>query len=190
MPPVRLVLDSNSYFRLACSIRPLLDASFGPEPCRLAVLKELDEEFNRSARLQSKFGWVREPEYQQDRRKGLLTPSAGNKANIDLAFNYLLHSDELEGNGVSPVDIRVLATASVLNYTAVTDDGDMRKAANAFGIPTCSTLELLKRMLDCKHVDMAKIREIVAYWDYTSDLPASSAAFRAGYRRLFAEDMP
>lgn len=82
MPPVRLVLDSNSYFRLARSIRPLLDASFGPEPCRLAVLKELDEEFNRSTRLQSKFFWVREPEYQQDRRKGLPTPSTNDKAKI------------------------------------------------------------------------------------------------------------
>jgi len=45
-------------------------------------LKELDEEFNRSTRLQSKFFWVREPEYQQDRRKGLLTPSTNDKAKI------------------------------------------------------------------------------------------------------------
>ena len=189
MPPVRLVLDSNSYFRLACSIRPLLDASFRPEPYRLAVLKELDEEFKRSSRLQSKFFWVRQPEYQNDRRKGLLTVSQKDREQVELVFDYILHNEAIEGSGVSLVDIRVLAIAQVLKYTAVTDDGDMRAAAEAFGIPVCSTIELMKRMLDCGHVDMTTIRQIVELWDYENDLPSPPPVFRKAYRRTFGEEM-
>jgi len=190
MPPVRLVLDSNSYFRLACSIRPLLDASFGPEPCRLAVIKELDDEFSRSQRLRSKFGWVLETEYRQDRLKGLLTVTRQQRKNIDLAFEYILNHDALEGRGVSPVDIRVLATAYVLGYAAVTDDGDMRKVAADLCIQTYSTLELMKQMLDRGFIDMGQVHQVVEYWDFDHDLPAPPAIFRPEFKRIFGEDMP
>jgi hypothetical protein len=54
-----VLLDSNAYFRLGNSIRPLLQQSFGSSPqCSLYVLAELDDEYATSVRLRHKFEWV------------------------------------------------------------------------------------------------------------------------------------
>lgn len=58
MPQSKILVDSNSYFRLAKSIRPLLNVTFGDEDYCLYVLKELEKEYDRNSRLQTKFEWV------------------------------------------------------------------------------------------------------------------------------------
>ena len=80
-----------------------------------------------------------------------------------------------------------LAHAYVLGISVVTDDGDMLALAEDFEIATLKTLALLKLMLDCGHIDMAKVREIAGYLAYSNDKPRD---FRRDYKKLFAEDPP
>ena len=89
--------------------------------------------------------------------------------------------------GVSKVDVLCLAHAEQLRIPIVTDDEEMRIAAGAYDIKTFKTLELLKLMLDCKCIDIKKIREITAYWIYLNDKPKD---FNIDYKRLFGETPP
>lgn len=51
-PPQDVLLDSSAYFRLAQSVRPLLQRSFGASPAySLHVLVELDDEYRTSTRV-------------------------------------------------------------------------------------------------------------------------------------------
>lgn len=54
MPQSKILLDSNSYFRLAKSIHPLLFQEFGNKKYCLYVLPELDKEYERQPRLKNK----------------------------------------------------------------------------------------------------------------------------------------
>jgi len=88
---------------------------------------------------------------------------------------------------VSPVDVRALATAYVLEVQIVTDDQDMLKLAADFGIQTLNTLALMHLMFECRHIDMNCVRQIAAYWQYEKDTPAN---FREDYQGLFGEPAP
>ena len=88
---------------------------------------------------------------------------------------------------VSEVDILYLAHGYVLDIYVVSDDTDMLEVAGAFNIKTKKTQELLHLMLKCEHVDMEKVRQITAYWEYISDKPAN---FRQDYIDIFGEKPP
>lgn len=186
MAQSKILLDSNSYFRLAKSIHPLLDVVFGEENYCLYVLKELDDEFQKNRRLQTQFSWVNEEEYAVNRRKRL-TLSRKERRQIDLAIEFF-QQHKIENNlGVSLVDILCLAYGHVLSVSVVTDDDDMLNVAKHFKMHSMKTLELLHLMLNCGHIDMAIIQQIVAYWKYMSDKPAG---FRQDYIRLFKLSPP
>ena len=68
----------------------------------------------------------------------------------------------------------------MLDIYVISDDTDMLDLADVFNIKTMKTQELLHLMLECEHVDIDKIRQIAAYWEYISDKPAN---FRQDYRR-------
>ena len=182
-----ILVDSNSYFRLAISIRPLLDEEFGGDHryC-LHVIEELEQEFARSSRLQHKFSWVDAPEYRDNRARPLQASRAQQKE-MKQAYDFILNHARTEGLGASPVDVRALATAYVLEIRIVTDDQDMLAVAAAFGIQTLNTLALMRLMLDEDHIDMNRVRQIAAYWQFERDTPAG---FRDDYRRLFGEHVP
>lgn len=63
----------------------------------------------------------------------------------------------------------------------------MLDLAGDFNIKTLKTLELLKLMLDCRHIDIAIVRQIAAYWIYAQDTPKS---FAVDYKKLFREPQP
>lgn len=70
-PPRLILLDSNAYLRLAISIHPLLWKKFGKDTEAtnvLRVIKKLDSEYLRNPRLQSKFHWVKNPPYVENRQ--------------------------------------------------------------------------------------------------------------------------
>ena len=186
MAQSKVLLDSNSYFRLAKSIHPLLDVVFGENNYCLYVLKELDDEFSRSRRLQDQFSWVEDPEFVSNRRKRL-TLSRKERREIEQTIEYLVQYRTENLLGVSPVDICCLAHGHVLEIPVVTDDGDMLDLANAFGISAIKTLRLMELMFSCGHIDMAKVRQIVAYWAYAADKPGN---FRSDYQEIFGEDPP
>ncbi|MBK5274065.1 MAG: hypothetical protein JJE30_03315 [Desulfuromonadales bacterium] len=186
MSESRILLDTNAYFRLAQSIHPLLNAAFGDKNYTLYVLKELQDEYEKNSRLTNQFSWVNAPEYSNNRSYRLILTSE-EKTEIKRAYDFILDYVRNVHPGVSKVDVLGLAHAEQLRIPVVTDDVEMRQAATDYGIKTLKTLELLKLMLDCNHIDMAKVRAIAAYWVYMKDTPKS---FKADYKKLFGEEPP
>ncbi len=182
----KILLDSNSYFRLAKDFRPLLNTTFGVDNYCLYVLKELDDEFNRSHRLQTKFAWVELDEYRCNRKKRL-TISRKDKKDVSVAIEFIRRHGIDQGFGISWVDSLCLAHGHVLSIPVVTDDTDMLQVGSDFAVRTMKTLELLRLMLDSGHIDKAKVRRIASYWNYIRDKPAN---FRADFIRIFGERPP
>lgn len=184
MAQKKTLVDSNSYFRLAKSIHPLLFQEFGEEKYCLYVLKELDEEYGKSPRLKSKFPWVNDEEFS-DNRKHYLTIGRAQKREIQDAFDYIWDYVQTENKGPSRIDTLYLAHAYVLGIILVTDDQDMIEVAKTYGIQVRSTMEVMRLMYDCGHITLAKVKEIVAYWRYVEDRPAN---LEKDYERLFREE--
>lgn len=156
MAQSKILIDTNTYIRLAKSIHPLLDVNFGQDNHCLYVLKELDEEFSCNKRLKTQFTWVDDDEFLSNRKKRL-TLSRKDKNNIQTTIEFL-HQHKIDyGLSVSRVDILCLAHAYVLDIHVVTDDTDMLELAKTFGIKTMKTLELLGLMLECCYVDMPRL---------------------------------
>ncbi|MBE0503851.1 MAG: DNA-binding protein [Desulfuromonadales bacterium] len=181
-----ILLDSNAYFRLAQSIRPLLNTPFGEKNYCLYILKELQTEYAKSSRLKLKFPWVNEPEYADNRTKKL-SLTKKEKDEIQRGYDFILDFVRHVHPGVSKVDVLCLAHAEQLGIPVVTDDAEMREAAGNYGIKTLKTLELLKLMLDCEYIDLSKIRGIAAYLIYQNDTPKD---FRKDFKKIFGEDAP
>jgi hypothetical protein len=182
----KILLDSNAYLRLAQTIRPLLHVEFGDERYCLYVIRELQQEFDRSPRLQTTFHWVNEPEYAENRRRSITIPRKAAK-NIGLTVSVIEGEAIQRGLGVSRVDARALATASVLEVILVTDDGAMLTLAEAFDIQVMKTLELLRLMVDCGHATLAQVLAAAGYWRYARDLPKDYAK---DFRRFFRKQPP
>ena len=189
MPQSKILVDSNSYFRLAKSIHPLLFQAFGEEEYCLYVLPELDEELGKNPRLKNKFSWAEDPEHVENRKH---YPSLGKKEKREIEATYSFIWDYITNlaPGPSRVDARYLAYAHVMGIAVVTDDKDMLEVAQALNIKTMRTLDLMKLIVECDHIDMAKVREIVGFWRYLGDMPSGEMNFRQHYRRLFGDDPP
>lgn len=186
MPQSKILIDTNVYFRLAQSIRPLLKVEFGEKEYCLYVVKELQLEFDRNPRLRNKFPWVSEPEYSENRAHRLQLSKKESKEIIQ-AFDFIFDHARTAYPGVSRVDVTILAHAYILGIPVVTDDGDMLALANDFEIRTFRVVDLLKLMLDCRHIDMAKVREIADYLAYVKDKPRN---YWRDYEKLFGEKPP
>ncbi|MDO9585263.1 MAG: hypothetical protein Q7I93_02125 [Syntrophales bacterium] len=186
MSQCRILVDSNAYFRLAQSIHPLLNMTFGDKRYCLYVIKKLQDEYNRSARLKNAFSWVNDPEYVEN-RSHVLKITKEEKQEIKRAYDFILDYARNVYPGVSKVDVLCLAHAEQLRIPIITDDEEMRTVAGEYGITTYKTLELLKLMLECSHIGMEKVMEVAAYWTYQNDKPKD---FIADYKRLFGEAPP
>lgn len=182
MPQSKILVDTNAYLRLAKTIRPLLFVPFGDHEYCLYILPELNQEL-QNRNLQSKFHWVGEQEFE-DNRGYFPKISRQQRRSIQQTFEYLWDHVQTELLGPSRVDTLYIAYALDLGIPVVTDDQDMTALATAFDAKVIPTLELLKIMLDCGHVDMKTIDGLCEYWRYISDLPAN---FRSDYQRLFPE---
>ncbi len=182
----KILLDSNAYLRLAQTVHPLLDIEFGNECHCLYAIRELQQEFDRSPRLQTKFHWVNDPQYLENRRRSIAIPRKAAKT-IALTISVIEGEARQRGLGASPVDARALATASVLDVPVVTDDGDMLALADLFDIEAMKTLELLRLMVDCNHATIEQVVAAAGYWRYARDLPRD---YEADFRRLFHKRPP
>lgn len=185
MAQSKILVDTNSYLRLAQSIHPLLCVPFGTSECCLYVIPELNREL-RSRHLKNKFPWIDEPEFVEERKR-FPTVSRKEKKSIDQTFDFVWDHVETQLPGPSRVDARYVAYALELDIPLVTDDEDMIKLAKAFGASVMRSLDLLKLMLDEKHIDRRKVRATVAYWRHIEDTPGQLAS---RYRRLFGTDPP
>lgn len=182
----KILLDSNSYFRLAKSIHPLLFHEFGAPRYCLYVLPDLQKEYDRQPRLKAKFPWVDEPDFRANRQQAPRL-SKPQKRELQTAFDFMWNYVQTVLPGPSRVDVTVLSYGYVLGISVVTDDGDMRALGDVFGVSLMNTAELLKLMLDCELIDMTKVRGVASYLAYLPDLPKN---FAADYQRLFGEATP
>lgn len=186
MAQTKILLDSNSYFRLAKSIHPLLFQEFGDKSYCLYVLEELEREYARNPRLNNKFAWVNDPEYRENRAQRL-TLSRLQKKELSTVYEFLWNHVQTVLPGPSRIDVTALCHGYVLGITVITDDADMIALAKAFDVNVKKTLELLRLMMDSGHVDIAAVRRVAAYWSYEDDRPKD---YHTDYRRLFGEDPP
>ncbi|MDC9728351.1 MAG: DNA-binding protein [Methyloprofundus sp.] len=182
MAQSKILIDTNAYLRLAQTVRPLLFVPFGDNEYCLYIIPELNEEL-KSRRLTTKFPWIDEKEYLQNRQH---TPSLSKKQrnSIKQTFEYLWGYVQTELPGPSKVDALYIAYALELSVPVITDDQDMTELAHAFDAQVMPTLELLKLMLDCGYLDKKTIDGIVDYWRYICDRPAN---LEQDYIRLFSK---
>ena len=185
MAQSKILIDTNSYLRLAQSIKPLLFAPFGDEEYCIYVIPELNDELSRR-HLANKFPWIDEPEYRED-RDHYPTVSKKQRKSIQDTFDHLWNYVETELPGPSRVDALYIAYAIELDVYVVTDDEDMIRLAKIFDAKVMHSLELLKAMLDAGRVDMNKIRAIVSYWRHIKDTPSQ---LNKRYRKLFGSEPP
>ena len=180
MPQSKILVDTNAYLRLAKTVRPLLFNTFGNNEYCLYILPELNNELSNH-NLQHKFPWVSEAEFESN-RKHFPTIGRRQRKAIDETFEYVWDYVQTDCPGPSRVDARYITVAIELDIPVVTDDQDMTALAIAFEAKVMSTLELLRIMVDCRHVDMPAIHGLCDYWRYIADTPAN---FEADLHRIF-----
>lgn len=183
MPQTKILLDTNTYLRLAQSIHPLLGNSFGKEKYTLYIHKEIDIELKRSSRLQTKFYWIEQEQYKNNRKKRLVI-SKQKQAIIDDTCEHIWQYQKDFGLNLSREDIYCIATALEETINLVTDDQDMIKTCREFRVTVLSTLQLLKLMLDNERIDTTTVKQIIDYWKYENDLPAN---FHNEYKKFFGD---
>ncbi len=182
MPQSKILVDTNTYLRLAKTIRPLLFEPFGVQQYCLYIIPELNHELSNK-RLNNKFPWVDEIEYQEN-RNNFPTINKKQKSSIKQNFDFIWDHVQTSLPGPSRVDARYIAYALELEIPLITDDQDMIALAKEYDVQVMQTLELLKIMHDCEHVSLEMIKGLVEYWDYIKDIPAN---FKRDYRRLFGK---
>ena len=189
--PRVILLDSNAYFRLARSIHPLLSESFGPPPPYvMKVLEDLYREFSRNPRLTSKFHWVADSEYVSDLEVSQYSARGKTAFQVETALSYLVKQSIICGIDVSIIDLKALAVGYARGFPVITDDRGMQQLAELFAIECWPTLKLMKLMMDCKRIDLSKVKEVVEYWDAENDLPRLIKDFRKLYEECFKGKCP
>ncbi|MFT5622712.1 MAG: putative nuclease of putative toxin-antitoxin system [Bacteroidia bacterium] len=192
MAQTKIIVDTNSYFRLAQNIHPLLCQPFGKEDYTLYMHADLNAELRNSPRLQTKFDWAAESGFRKNRQRSL-SLSKVQKKEIEETFDFMWEFVKEEyhgklGKGPSYTDTLIVATASVLEIRVVTDDQDMIALAETYGVHQITSLELMQLMLLEKHLDLDKIEQVVAQWEYDGDAPYRD--WKAEYERLFDRAPP
>lgn len=182
MAQSKILVDTNSYIRLAKTIHPLLFQSFGDVEYCLYVLPELNKEL-ASHKLENRFHWINDAEYCANRKR-FPTMSRAQRNSITSTFEFVWDHVKSDLPGPSRVDALYITYAIELDYPVVTDDQDMITLATIFGAKTLSTMELLRMMLDSQHIAEATAKALFEYWRHITDLPAN---FTADRRRLFPD---
>lgn len=192
MPQTKIIVDTNSYLRLAQNIHPLLCIPFGSETYTLYMHADLNAEFRSSPRLKSKFHWACDKIFVENRTRSL-TLKKVEKKEINETFDYMWGFVKEEFHhkrkkGPSRTDTMIIATAATLNIRVVTDDQDMIELSKIYGVHQISSLELLKLMLDAAHIGIGKVEQIVAQWQFERDTPYAN--WKDEYVRLFEKQPP
>lgn len=177
-----VLLDTNTYLRLAKRVRPMLGKRFGDKEYVVTILKDVEDEVRRSSALRFKFPWFDEPELLAERLSAQVRLSAGEKQTIAAAQSILRGTALADvsrycqgGSPPSPVDCFVLAFGQIRPAIVVTDDIGMHLLANDFEIPIWHGYELLAKMKTHKMVDNDLVREIYEALERNGDMTASWA---------------
>ncbi|MDT7518964.1 hypothetical protein RAE19_09615 [Rhodoferax sp. TBRC 17660] len=173
-----VLLDTNTYLRLAKRIRPAVGREFGQVPYVVVILKAVEEEVHRSAKLLFKNPWFDEPEFAEERIAKQTRLSAADKQEMKLVQDILMGTVQLDidkytSHGRSPpgpTDCWLLAYGKVKNAIVVTDDLGMHTLAAEVGLKVWHGFELLAKLKTAKVVDNDLVREIYDALDRNGDL--------------------
>lgn len=173
-----VLLDTNTYLRLAKRIRPAVGRQFGQVPYVVVILKAVEDEVHRSPRLKFHNPWFDEPEFAQERLAKQKRLSADDKSAMALVQDVLLGMVHMEVDKYSshrrdppgPTDCWLLAYAQVKNAVVVTDDLGMHTLASEAGLKVWHGFELLAKLKTAKVVDNELIREIYDALERNGDM--------------------
>lgn len=176
-----VLLDTNTYLRLAKRIRPLLGVKFGQKDYVLTVLKDVEDEVRRNRTLRSRFPWFDDEAFGAERDSAQIRLNAAEKTALDnarsvLRGHVLADVDRYTTGGRHPpsdTDCRVLAFGQVRDAIVVTDDLGMHLLASDFELPIWHGWELLAKMKAAKKVDNDLIRDIYDALERNGDLTAT-----------------
>ena len=166
----KILLDTNSYLRLAEPLHPLLGQEIGKSKFRMQILKELNGEVKKSPRLQTRFPWFTNPEFEQNRQY-IFRVSKKNLESIDDAENHLWEYKKSNELSTSLIDIKCLAYGLIIPVTVITDDSDMLQIAKEFEIDSMKTIELLHELVQDNGIYEEQIEQVLQYWIAKDDLP-------------------
>lgn len=186
-----VLLDTNTYLRLAKRIRPAVGRQFGQVPYVVVILKAVEDEVHRSPRLKFHNPWFDEPEFAQERLAKQKRLSADDKSAMTLVQDVLLGMVQMEvdkytSHGRHPpgaTDCWLLAYAQVKNAVVVTDDLGMHTLASEAGLKVWHGFELLAKLKTARVVDNELIREIYDALERNGDM---TETWRQAKHREFA----
>ena len=186
-----VLLDTNTYLRLAKRIRPVVGRQFGQVPYVVVILKAVEDEEHRSPRLKFHNPWFDEPEFAQERLAKQKRLSADDKSAMTLVQDVLLGMVQMEvdkytSHGRHPpgaTDCWLLAYAQVKNAVVVTDDLGMHTLASEAGLKVWHGFELLAKLKTARVVDNELIREIYDALERNGDM---TETWRQAKHREFA----
>ena len=173
-----VLLDTNTYLRLAKRVQPLLGKKFGQKDYVLTILKDVEDEVLRSPRLKYIYPWFDTVNLADERLAHSPRLSVDEKAKLAAAASVLHGLVQMDAarfmtKGRSPpsyVDCRVLAFGQIRPAIVVTDDLGMHELANMLDIEIWHGPELMKKMLSAKTVTSGLVREIYAALEANNDL--------------------
>ena len=190
-PPRLILLDSNAYLRLAVSIHPLLGQRFGldeQETNVIRVIEKLDLEYARNPRLKSKFHWVKDAPYVENRQQERLHIAPKQQIAVDQAVSFIIGTERESDFSISLVDAQALAVGFVKQCPVVTDDRGMQEIGKLLDIEAWSTVQLLKLMQNEQVIHLEKCLEIADFWNHENDLPYSKREFIKTFKQFFQTD--
>ena len=191
-----VLLDTNAYLRLAKRIRPLLGQKFGQKDYVLTILKDVEEEVHRSARLKYNYPWFDAVSLADERLAHSPRLSKEDKAKLAAATSVIHGLVQMDAarfmvKGRSPpsfIDCRVLAFGQIRPAIVVTDDLGMHELANMLDIEIWHGPELMKKMLSAKAINNDLVREIYTALEANNDLtPAWLEAKHSAFAKLFGK---
>ena len=173
-----VLLDTNTYLRLAKRIRPAVGRQFGQVPYVVVILKAVEDEVHRSPRLKFHNPWFDEPEFAQERLAKVKRLSADDRSAMTLVQDVLLGMVQMEVDKYTShrrhppgaTDCWLLAYAQVKNAVVVTDDLGMHTLASEVGLKVWHGFELLAKLKTAKVVDNELIREIYDALERNGDM--------------------
>lgn len=189
----QVLLDTNTYLRLAKRIRPAVGREFGQAPYVLVILKAVEDEVHRSARLRFLNPWFDEPEFADERKAKQTRLSEAEKQEIKLVQDVLLGTVQLDiaryttgRSPPGPTDCWLLAYAQVRGAIVATDDLGMHTLASDFGLKVWHGFELLSKLRTAKVVDNDLVREIYDALERNGDMTETwRIAKNAEFGRVF-----
>ena len=176
-----VLLDTNTYLRLAKRIRPLLGVRFGQRDYVLTVLKDVEDEVRRNRTLRFRFPWFDDEAFGTERDASHIRLNETEKTALETARSVLRGHVLSDVNPYttggrqppSDTDCRVLAFGQIREAIVVTDDLGMHLLAKEFELPIWHGWELLSKMKAAKKVDNDLIRDIYDALERNGDLTAT-----------------